>query len=323
MVRFIKILLSLVIFSVWLFFARQYYVCEVRGLCKDTSGLVDTSEINQIPNTLQLKATDGTVLIDGMPQFTYNYASNGAILVEKHNLFLSQIADLLKENPQTELRITGYCTEQEYVSTQENNSHQDIAKSRAVAIQDKLRSEFDVEKDRIIVISKIAENNKIEEYLSFDLLGYKEPTPPSIDTFAAPDTALLNQLKTSIKDIVYTDKSANFDYDSENFNPSSAFNIYIDSLTQYFIKYPSDYLVIIGHTDSKGDASYNKRLGMSRAQAVKNYMQEQGLDINIEIQSRGEEEPLFEDKNEDGSFNEENMAKNRRVNLKIMSEGDS
>ncbi|MCH2043529.1 MAG: OmpA family protein [Saprospiraceae bacterium] len=320
MVHLIKILLSLFIFIIWLFFARQYYICEVRGLCKDTNVLVDTSEINQIPYTLQLKTVDGTILIDNMPQFRYNYASNGAIFVEKHNLFLSQIANYLNENPQTELRITGHCTEEEYISTQENELYQDLAKSRAVAIQDKLRSEFQVDKDRIIVISKISKQEEIEEYLSFDLLGYKPPIPPSIDTFAAPDTALLNQLKNSIKDIVYTDKSANFDYDSENFNPSPAFNIYIDSLTQYFEKYPNDYLIIIGHTDSKGNAAYNKRLGRSRAQAVKRYMQEQGLDINIEIDSKGEEEPLFEDRNEDGSFNEENMAKNRRVNLKIISE---
>ena len=85
----------------------------------------------------------------------------------------------------------------------------------------------------------------------------------------------MEQIKTSVRDITYTDKSAKFDYNSGAFDPHSSFDVYIDSLNSYFKRNPEDYLVITGHTDSKGNDSYNNRLGLKRAESVKKYLIEQ------------------------------------------------
>ena len=50
---------------------------------------------------------------------------------------------------------------------------------------------------------------------------------------------------------------------------------------------------IIGHTDTKGPQKYNVKLGMKRAQMVKNWIISHGAkDNNIKVQSYGEADPL-------------------------------
>ena len=57
---------------------------------------------------------------------------------------------------------------------------------------------------------------------------------------------------------------------------------------------PSIKLKVIGHTDNVGNASFNKKLGLRRANAVINYLV---LNYNVEadrliVATKGEEDPL-------------------------------
>lgn len=69
---------------------------------------------------------------------------------------------------------------------------------------------------------------------------------------------------------------------------------------------------IVGHTDSIGKKSYNKTLGLKRANAVKRWLVKQGIDgKRIITSSKGETAPIATNKTREG------RAKNRRAVITI------
>jgi outer membrane protein OmpA-like peptidoglycan-associated protein len=74
------------------------------------------------------------------------------------------------------------------------------------------------------------------------------------------------------------------------------------------------YFEIEGHTDNVGDPTYNERLGMERADAVKRYLHEQHkIPLHrMNVISYGEDKPSGDNKTRDG------RAQNRRVVLRVL-----
>jgi peptidoglycan-associated lipoprotein len=74
------------------------------------------------------------------------------------------------------------------------------------------------------------------------------------------------------------------------------------------------YIEIQGHTDSTGTADYNETLGEERADAVRLFLNEQGVALNrMNTISYGETAPVADNKTKAG------RAQNRRVNLVVMA----
>lgn len=74
------------------------------------------------------------------------------------------------------------------------------------------------------------------------------------------------------------------------------------------------YLEIQGHTDSKGTADLNYRLGEARAEAVRRYLNKQGIALNrMSTISYGEDEPVAPNKTKSG------RSKNRRVVVIVLA----
>jgi peptidoglycan-associated lipoprotein len=74
------------------------------------------------------------------------------------------------------------------------------------------------------------------------------------------------------------------------------------------------YLEIQGHTDSTGAADYNMKLGEARAEAVRRYLNKQGVALNrMSTISYGANEPVESNKTKDG------RAKNRRVVVIVLA----
>ena len=69
-------------------------------------------------------------------------------------------------------------------------------------------------------------------------------------------------------------------------------------------------ITLEGHADERGTREYNMALGERRAEAVRGFLLGEGVTVQIEVISFGEEEPAVV-----GS-NEEAWALNRRVELK-------
>ncbi len=74
------------------------------------------------------------------------------------------------------------------------------------------------------------------------------------------------------------------------------------------------YLEVQGHTDSTGAKLYNYKLGEERAEAVRRYLNKQGIALNrMSTISYGQEEPVDSNKTKVG------RAKNRRVVVVVLA----
>ena len=60
----------------------------------------------------------------------------------------------------------------------------------------------------------------------------------------------------------------------------------VDNLVGVMKQYPELNVTIEGHTDNVGSDAYNKKLSQRRADAVKKYMVEKGIDANRLTASR-------------------------------------
>ncbi len=78
-------------------------------------------------------------------------------------------------------------------------------------------------------------------------------------------------------------------------------------------EYPTAKFTVEGHTDSAGSASSNQRLSDSRANAVKNYLTENGVDqFRLSAVGYGEDKPIATNKTRAG------RAQNRRVEINLV-----
>lgn len=78
---------------------------------------------------------------------------------------------------------------------------------------------------------------------------------------------------------------------------------------------PPARIILVGHTDAKGDSEYNRRLSLRRAEAVRAYLTGSGVKARVLAEGRGESEPYQAD--DPGRYNEaERDQMSRRVELK-------
>jgi outer membrane protein OmpA-like peptidoglycan-associated protein len=101
-----------------------------------------------------------------------------------------------------------------------------------------------------------------------------------------------------------------FDYDKHDLKPASTKSL--NNLVTVLQKYNQTNIEIQGHTDSKGDETYNYTLSKQRAEAVDNFLRQQGIaNVRTSIKPFGETAPIAS--NESDS----DRAKNRRVTFLI------
>ncbi|WOK35935.1 OmpA family protein [Sphingomonas sp. C3-2] len=82
---------------------------------------------------------------------------------------------------------------------------------------------------------------------------------------------------------------------------------------------PEGTIRVIGHTDSKGDAVYNQKLSVARAERVAQWFKEQvGVrQRSFETEGQGENAPIAPNMTPDGKDDPDGRAKNRRVEVVI------
>lgn len=101
-----------------------------------------------------------------------------------------------------------------------------------------------------------------------------------------------------------------FDFDSDRIRADAAANL--NELARSLNKFPNSDLLIVGHTDSRGDDAYNMNLSERRANSASAYLRAQGVPaIRIRTSGRGETEPVSSNDTEAG------MQQNRRVEIAI------
>jgi peptidoglycan-associated lipoprotein len=113
--------------------------------------------------------------------------------------------------------------------------------------------------------------------------------------------------------MVLSDDSVKFPVDRASLSPEAQ-----TRLMDFVGKLKSDnrnvYVEIQGHTDSTGGADYNKKLGLDRAEAVRLFMNKQGVALNrMSTISYGQDAPVAPNDTPAG------RAQNRRVVLVVLA----
>ncbi|GAA4276083.1 OmpA family protein [Aquimarina mytili] len=104
-------------------------------------------------------------------------------------------------------------------------------------------------------------------------------------------------------------------FDSGKSSIKEASNKVLQDIIAILKEYPTAKFTVEGHTDSAGSNKLNQRLSDSRANAVKNYLTENGVDqFRLSAVGYGEDRPIATNKTRAG------RAKNRRVEINLVKE---
>lgn len=130
----------------------------------------------------------------------------------------------------------------------------------------------------------------------------------------ARDEAILAETRKLIFETVISEDSGQFKFGAAEL-PDEAKSAIDQMVGQLKSDTKSVWIEIEGHTDNVGDAKYNERLGMDRAEAVKRYLYEQhSVPLHkMNTISYGEDKPASDNKTREG------RAQNRRVVIKVLA----
>jgi peptidoglycan-associated lipoprotein len=114
-------------------------------------------------------------------------------------------------------------------------------------------------------------------------------------------------------EVVLSDDSVKFPTDVDSLSPEAEQRL--NELAQRLrAENANVYLEIQGYTDATGPESYNDELGQARAEAVRRYLNRQGVALNrMATISYGESEPVAPNETSEG------RAQNRRVAIVVLS----
>ena len=110
----------------------------------------------------------------------------------------------------------------------------------------------------------------------------------------------------------FTDEDVHFNFDDASLSPEA--RAILQQKVAWMRENPGTSVLIEGHCDERGTAEYNIALGQRRAQSVKTFMVNAGINPSrLSTISYGEERPI------DFGNNESAWAKNRRAHFKIQN----
>lgn len=165
---------------------------------------------------------------------------------------------------------------------------------------------------------------------SQDIANRDDPTP---EDFTDPDQSKIDEsivelepeiydLDKSIEDVETTKASGGntvvtldtdilFDFDSSELSDTAK-----NKIKELVTDLPTDSEITVGgHTDSKGEDDYNKKLSEDRAKAVAEVLTSENSDLDVTAKGFGESEPV-ESNEKNGKDDPEGRAKNRRVEIR-------
>lgn len=308
-----KILLGLLVFWLWMVFAQGYYICELKGLCKEEQIQNDSMALTNLANTLEVNA-DGFVIFEGYPEFHFDHSSTSPIYGRRHLHLLEGLADKLKTQPQARLKIEAVFLPSETETKVER--YQNMGVARAMAIADKLIYEYNVKASQLMTAGKLRQDTSLKAPLNLELLGY---LPKGTTAMEKEVATFEKQIQSSLKRVTYDSRMALLrDSDARFKLAPPVFNEYVDQLIEYLEDKEDWKILLIGHTDSKLKEEEAVKEAKKFAENMKTYLSRKGVNNKIRVESQGNKEQLAEDIMPDGTLNKYLAAKNRRVEILLV-----
>lgn len=235
----------------------------------------------------------------------FNFLQNSAKLItpvsDSIAIGLENLKTLLIANPKQKITITGYALANEENTTSFDN----LALARANDI-------------KVYLISKGLPESQ------FDLNGeILDSWKTAGDTVLGPAKFQFGKLETDTAvnndnwNILEDEINANplvlyFNTNQSSDNLSKEEHQKVLNIARYVNHVPDSKVLITGHSDNTGDREANIALAGKRAAFTKNYLVKNGIKTsNIEVVSKGPDEPVSENESADG------RAKNRRTVITI------
>jgi OmpA-OmpF porin, OOP family len=140
------------------------------------------------------------------------------------------------------------------------------------------------------------------------------PPPPVAEPAATPPPPPPAMVERKVQQRVTLQADALFDFDKAVLKPGdrTEINEAIEKIRSKGGR--AELITLTGHTDAIGTEAYNYKLGLRRAQAVKEYLVSHGLPADqIKVESKGKSQPIATNKTAAG------RAKNRRVDIDFVA----
>lgn len=138
------------------------------------------------------------------------------------------------------------------------------------------------------------------------------PPPPPVAPADAPRPAPVPVAPAApVQEKVTFAADAFFDFDKSVLKPEARAKL--TDLVEKTKGVNLEVIIAVGHTDAIGSGSYNQKLSVRRAEAVKNFLVSKGVERNrVYTEGKGLTQPVADNKTSQG------RAKNRRVEVEVV-----
>ncbi|MCC6898081.1 MAG: OmpA family protein [Polyangiaceae bacterium] len=141
----------------------------------------------------------------------------------------------------------------------------------------------------------------------------KCPKEPETKNGFQDDDGCPDEVPAEVKKFTGVIEGIEFDTGKATIRPKSA--VTLDAAVKVLTDYPTVRLEISGHTDNVGKDDKNIKLSQDRADAVKKYFTDKGIDASrIQTRGAGPHEPIADNKTAAGK------QKNRRTEFKLLTQ---
>ncbi|MEL6670726.1 MAG: OmpA family protein [Bacteroidota bacterium] len=320
----------------WVGFGTWYWTCPVKGHCGSESEnaatatpTTDTDTDNasaerRDPRAFRISYQDQDWL-SGPDNFRFGKDNPQARIPASVGTLLDSLGSFLANNPERELQITADYAEEEL--SPDGFLNMGLARSNFVSqylmgkgaranqivklYQEKPAADlFDATDTltggvRLILLDKLmAEAEASTEGLEAESEGS--------DATAADGAGEAEEEAAPVELAIPEGRRLYFESSSYDLPMTDELRDYITLVIQYLNQSPDKKLLMVGHTDSDATNATNMRLGLNRANTIKEYFTQFGLnESQIETSSRGEDDPIATNNTEAGK------AQNRRVEISI------